>query len=307
MKITNSKQQQSKVLKVSYRQKKPTTCPICGEEFYREEMFSGGGRLIAGKLTDELRRLYEKSPKYGLLYPQAYVLNVCPKCLYTAFPKDFNTLDDESLAKIKLSTVKRITNIKRLFPELDFYKDRNLYLGAASYVLCVDVYGLRSYKDAPTIKRAICSLRAAWLLDDLSKEYPNLPYDKLRDFYYKKAALLYPKILEVAQTGAEPFDKVMGMLGPDTDKNYGYEGVLYVNAILQKKYGHLITDDKRKLLEIYENTKRTLSRLFGSGKSSRSRPSMLLDMTKDLYDYFSKEIEQMKEELDEGENNTEEE
>ncbi|EMG10816.1 hypothetical protein LEP1GSC151_0025, partial [Leptospira interrogans serovar Grippotyphosa str. LT2186] len=35
--------------------------PICNEVHQKENMFQGGGRLIAGKLTIELRRLYEKN------------------------------------------------------------------------------------------------------------------------------------------------------------------------------------------------------------------------------------------------------
>jgi uncharacterized protein (DUF2225 family) len=283
--------------RISFRQKNPTVCPVCGAEFYREEMLTGRGRLIAGKLTDELRRLYEKSPKYGIIYPLAYVLNVCPKCLYTAFPKDFSHLEPDELQRLKGSTVKRIRNLYTLFPGVDFNKDRNLFLGAASYVLCVDCYGLRNKGVAPTVKRAICALRAAWLLGDLYKEMPEYPYDKLRDFYYKKATLLYAKVVELAQTGKEPFDKALAILGPDVDKNYGYDGVLYVSGILGKKYGESIFKDKKKLLEFYENVKRSLSRLFGSGKSSKNKPSDLLYMTKDLYEEMGKRIEDLKKEL----------
>jgi len=86
--------------KISFRQKNPTICPVCGYEFYREEMLSGGGRLIAGKLTDELRRTYEKNEKWGVIYPLAYVVTVCPQCLYAAYPKDFSTLLPDELQKI---------------------------------------------------------------------------------------------------------------------------------------------------------------------------------------------------------------
>jgi len=57
--------EQKKARRVSFRQKNPTKCPVCSNEFYREEMLTGGGRLIAGKITDELRRLYEKNEKWG--------------------------------------------------------------------------------------------------------------------------------------------------------------------------------------------------------------------------------------------------
>jgi len=281
--------------RISFRQKKAIVCPVCGTEFYREEMLTGRGRLIAGKLTDELRRLYEKSPKYGIIYPLAYVLNVCPKCLFTAFPKDFLNLEPDELQKIKGTTLKRLKNLYTLFPNIDFNNDRNLFIGAASYVLCVDCYGLRNRSIAPTVKRAICSIRAAWLLGDLYKVMPEYPYDKLQKFYYKKATLLYADVVELAQTGKEPFDKAVTILGPDIDKNYGYDGILYVSGILGKKYGESIFKDPKKLLNFYENVKRSLSRLFGSGKSSRNKPSDLLDMTKDLYEEMGRRIENLKE------------
>ena len=58
--------------KISFRQKNPVVCPVCKNEFYREEMFTGSGRLIAEKLTDELRRLYKESQKFGKIYPLVY-------------------------------------------------------------------------------------------------------------------------------------------------------------------------------------------------------------------------------------------
>ena len=34
---------------ISYRSKNKTTCPVCRFEFAKENLHSGGGRLIAGK------------------------------------------------------------------------------------------------------------------------------------------------------------------------------------------------------------------------------------------------------------------
>ena len=90
-----------KELKLSYRQKNPSICPICSFEFHREELFSGGGRLIAGKLTDELRRNFEVSKKFGKVYPLAYLLTVCPSCYYSAYSKDFETPDTGEIDKIR--------------------------------------------------------------------------------------------------------------------------------------------------------------------------------------------------------------
>ena len=47
-------------LKISYFEKNPRTCPVCNKEFYHEMLLTGGGRLIAGNLRDDLRRTYEK-------------------------------------------------------------------------------------------------------------------------------------------------------------------------------------------------------------------------------------------------------
>jgi len=279
-----------KELKISYRQKNVTVCPVCSFEFHREELFSGGGRLIAGKLTDELRRLYEVSKKFGKVYPLSYALTVCPSCFYSAFPKDFEILDDSEVDKMRELTAARKNAIKKFFGSIDFNGDRELKTGAASYMLAVDSYGYRNKKVAPTFKIALCSIRAAWMFSDLAKENPDAPYGKIAVFFYKKAYQSYVKLLDLMQTGGEPVDAV-GNMGPDTDKNWGYEGVLYLTAVLTVKVGSKEPDPAKKM-ENFEKCKRYLSRLFGSGKTSKSRPSELLDKTKDLYDKINEMIEE---------------
>ena len=44
---------------ISYWSKTKVMCPVCQKAFMREEMLSGGGRMIAGSLTEELR---ERAP-----------------------------------------------------------------------------------------------------------------------------------------------------------------------------------------------------------------------------------------------------
>lgn len=279
-----------KDLKVSYRQKNATVCPVCSFEFHREELFTGGGRLIAGKLTDELRRNYEASKKFGKVHPLIYVPTVCPSCLYTAFPKDFESLDESELDKMRELTVARKNVIKKFFGNLDFNSDRDLNTGAASYMLAVDSYGYRNKKVAPTFKMAQASIRAAWLFTDLAKENPETPFGKIATFFYKKAYQTYVKVLDLMQTGGEPVDAV-GNMGPDTDKNWGYEGILYLTAVLTVKIGSKESDPAKRM-ENLEKCKRYLSRLFGSGKTSKSRPSELLDKTKDCYDKINEMIEE---------------
>lgn len=276
--------------KISYRQKNTTVCPVCSFEFNREELFSGGGRLIAGKLTDELRRNYEKNKKFGKIYPLAYLLTVCPSCFYAAYPKDFNNLKPEEVEKLSELTTARKNSIKKFFGQIDFNKDRNLPLGAASYMLAVDCYGFRNKNVAPTFKCAVSAIRAAWLFSDLAKAYPDRPFKKISLFFYKKAYAYYTKVLEYIQNGKEPAEAA-GNMGPDTDKNWGYDGILYLMAVLTIKIGSR-EPDINKRIENFEQCKRYLSRLFGSGKSSKSRPSELLDMTRDMYDKINEMLDQ---------------
>ncbi len=268
--------------KISYRLKDAIKCPICSYEFHREEMMTGGGRLIAGKLTDELRRLFDKNEKYGVVYPLAYLVTVCPGCLYSAYPKDFLELTQPEIDKISATTQGRQNSIKKFFGGINFENNRDLVLGAASYLLAVDCYTFRTKNVAPTFKKAASSIRAAWLFGDIAKQVPEKPYKKISDFFYRKAYQFYQLALEIVQTGAEPIEAA-GNIGPDYDKNWGYEGILYMCAVLTLKVGAL-EPDINKRIENFEKTKRYLSRLFGSGKASKSKPGPLIDMTRDLYD-----------------------
>jgi len=282
--------------KINFRQKNLTKCPICSFEFHREELLSGGGRLIAGKLTDELRRLYEVSKKFGKIHPLAYIITVCPNCLYSSFPKDFEALKSEEMEKLKELTPARKNAVIKFFGELDFREDRTLEMGAASYMLVVDCYSFRNKNVAPTIKNAISSIRAAWLFSDLGDEHPEKPYKKISFFFYKKAYQYYVTVLDLIQTGKEPVEAV-GHLGPDSDKNWGYEGILYLTAILTVKVGAREPDPKKRI-ENFDKCKRYLSRLFGAGKTSKTKPSELLDKTRDVYDLINAKIEEWQKEME---------
>jgi hypothetical protein len=274
--------------KVSFRQKTATVCPVCSHEFFREEMLTGGGRLIAGKLTDELRRLYEESKKFGRIYPLAYVISVCPSCYFAAYPKDYDNLLPAEIDKLHEIIPARKGAVKKFFGDISFNSDRDLELGAASYMLAIDCYSFRNKKVAPTFKSAVCAIRAAWLFKDLADKYPDRPYAKISHFFYKKAFMLYGKVLDYIQSGEEPADAA-GNMGPDTDKNWAYDGILYLTAVLTVKYG-VEEPDLAKRIEYFEKCKRYLSRLFGMGKSSKNRPTELLDKTKDLYDKINEKL-----------------
>lgn len=278
------------VKKITFRQKNSTVCPVCKNEFFREEMFTGGGRLIADKLTDELRMIYKDNKKYGKIYPLNYLLNVCPNCLFTAYPKDFTDVTDDEISKLQEMRPARKNAVIKFFGDLDFNQERNLLMGAASYMLAVDCYNLRRKQVGPTFKKAVSSIRGAWLFNDLSEEYPDRPYKKMSLFFYKKAHEFYYRVLELLQNGAEPADAA-GNMGPDSDKNWGYEGILYVTAILTVKFGN-IEKDPAKRAENFRRSKMYLSRLFGMGKSSKSTPSDLIEKTRVLYEKINQMLEE---------------
>ena len=281
--------------KISYRQKNTTQCPVCSSEFYREEMLTGGGRIIAGSLTDELRRNYEESKKYGRIYPLIYQVTVCPECFFAAYPKDFNEIQHDEFERLTDLTPNRKNAIMKYFGNLDFDEEKTLQHGAASYMLAVDSYNVRNKHVAPSFKIAVSSIRAAWLFNDLATEYSSDQFKKISLFFYKKAYEFYVKVLELIQSGGEPADAA-GNMGPDTDKNWGYDGILYITAVLTMKIGAR-EKDINKRIENFANCKRYLSRLFGMGKTSKSKPGELLDKTRDLYDKINEKLNEWNQEI----------
>ena len=274
----------SQSLKVSFRAKTESTCPVCSGLHYKEDLLSGGGRLIAGKLTREFRREYLPSKKYGIIYPMAYAVQVCPTCLFAAYPKDFIKISEvDDVNKLKRARTTRFSLIKTLFGDIRFDKDRNLLLGLASYILAIDCYFLRNKSVAPSGKIAISSLRVAWLSDELFKRAPYRPYDKLRDFYYKEAMKNYKKLLEYSQSGEEPVENINYMLGPDIDHNWGFDGVLYLNGYLIYKYYKELHSDIAEQSALLKEGQRYVSKIYGLGKASSTKPAEIVNMSKDLY------------------------
>lgn len=287
----------SKTKPISYRVKDIIACPVCRYEFQREQLHSGGGRLIAGKLTNELRRTYEVSKKFGRIYPLAYTIMTCPKCLYSSFPQDFKALTEQEAGDFQMKIMERRQSIEQILGPLEFNEDRNLVLGAASYLLAYESYQKRNSQVAPTPKKAICAMRGAWLFDDLHGEFPDRSFDKIRDFLYLKAVRNYNPTLDILSNGREPLEQFQNLLGPDTDQNWGFDGVVYLNGYLTNKYLEKLASTPTEQLDILEKSRRHLGKLYGMGKASKSKPSVIIDLSKELYEEITERMEKMKEEL----------
>jgi len=278
--------------RTTYFSKSPLSCPVCETSFYREDLLSGGGRLIAGELTDELHRTYEPSKRFGELYPLIYAVLVCPSCLFAAYPQDFEEPKPESIPKLKSETDERAEKVSLMFPELDFAEYRSLKEGVASYLLAMMCYEHFDRHHAPTFKQGLSALRAAWLLEALHHKHSGENYDYLSRLFYRKACYLYSRSVELAQNGREPLEANVNY-GPDLDKNYGYEGLLYLSGLLEYKYGP--RQDLNRRIHSLERAKRTVSKLFGTGKASRSKPSAILDKAREVYDEMNREIKELQE------------
>ncbi|MBW7857747.1 MAG: DUF2225 domain-containing protein [Leptonema sp. (in: Bacteria)] len=278
---------------ISFRSKDQSYCPVCNHGFTREQLLTGGGRLIAGNLSKELRRGYNESRKFGRVIPLIYPVVVCPQCLYSSFQNDFNMIEPVALERLRQGMVNRRTGIEKIVGPLDFNEDRHLIHGAASYLLAIDCYQQRGIEVAPTPKKAICSMRAAWLFGDIHDEFPDMGFNQIRDFMYLKAVQYYRPVLEIMSRGNEPHDQFTSLLGPDTDKNWGFDGVIYLNGLLTFKYIDSITKDHEKQVKYLDEAKRYLGKLYGMGKSSKSKPSVIIDLAKDLYDELNTHLQQL--------------
>jgi uncharacterized protein (DUF2225 family) len=263
---------------------------VCGDDFAREEMLSGGGRMIAGDLTDELRRLYEPSAKFGAVYPLIYTVGACPSCHTAFFWKDFDEINDpESAAKLRAKSEARQEAVKAIFPHYDLTRPKTLLDGAAVHYLALLTYeNVSRTKDySPTAKEALLSLRLAWLCGDLDRLCPGRNYDYIQRIFYHKAAFLYGQALDYEKRGAEPLSTTFNF-GPDIDKNYGYTGILYLSAILECKYGQ--RENLSARLKKLDGYKRNIAHIFGLGKSNKNKPLPLLEHARNVYTMIHAEL-----------------
>jgi len=272
-------------IRISFQSKEEYSCPVCEASFHREELH--GGRIIAGKITDELHRLYEPSAKYGIVYPLAYQATVCPKCWFASMDKDFLNFPKQSKEKAKTDRENRMKNTRLIFPSANFTQPRDLVNGAASLYLVLHCYDYYIKQFSPTIKQAIAALRTGWLLDEMNEKYPGFNYDWLARLFKKKSQFLYNEAIFKEQSGKENLSGIKNF-GPDTDKNYAYEGALYLSGLLLFKYGQ--RDDLEARAESLGSAKRTIAKMFGLGKSSKSKPGPLLENARELYDNINKEL-----------------
>ncbi len=284
---------QGAATRVTFFSKKETVCPVDGSSFYREEILTGRGRLIAGNLNNELRRLYEPSVKFGKVNPLVYAVTVCPGCYYAALAPDFEKVPESSLPELENGVETRVQAVQKILGEPDFHEPRDTLEGAASYLLALMSYDAFPKDFSPAIKQAVCALRAAWLFNDMHSESPMDNYDYLAKLFYRKSSFFYDLALQYEQKGKQSITDVQN-LGPDLDQNYGYDGVLYLSSYLTLHYGPHQNEEQRT--QALRQAKTTVAKLFGMGKASKQKPGPLLDKARELYAQIAEKLGEYEEE-----------
>lgn len=282
----NKTSEQEKRPAISYWSKDSIECPGCGAKFKRELMLSGSGRINAGDLTDELHRKYIPSQKYGMIHPLIYDVGVCPKCFCAMSWADLIALEDQhSKDLIAQHKNDRMAQLKNIFPEADFEGEKSLLTGVAAYFCALLTYDYVTKELCPSMKSGICALRAAWLSMELNDSMPGKNYDYLSKVFYQKALFFYNEAI-LAETERTEHSAELGNYGPDNDKNYGWDGAIYIRGLLEYKYGQ--TDDQMARLKALSEAKVAIARMFGLGKSSKSKPGPLLEAARELYTTLGK-------------------
>ena len=286
--MPEDKKGNEKKIDISYFSKEKCKCPICKKEFPHEIMRSGNGRMIAGSLTDELHRNFEPSAKYGRIYPLIYEIGVCPFCYTSLIWSDFKErFSKEDIGKLLENSDKRKESCNNIFPYFNLEKTRSLYDGVAMYYLALMTYEDLSPEFLPTMKQAILSLRLAWLTDELNTQCKGHNFDLVSKFFYSKALFFYQQAV-LNETNRTEESSGLGNFGPDMDKNYGWDGVVYLCGLLEFKYGQ--QDDIQLRMKKLSESKTAIARIFGLGKSSKNKPGPLLEHARNLYDQIVKLI-----------------
>ena len=279
--------------KVTFLAKEPTVCPVCEHKFFKESLMSGGGRLSAGEVTETLHRVYKPVKKYGKINPIVYSVNICPSCFYSTLGPDFTLLPEDKIDEVRAKAQDRINFVNKLIGiPVDFTYHRTLESGAAAYALAIESYDYMTRKSFPIIKQAMCSMRTAFLMEDLDAEKPDNYFKYIAELYYRKAIFFYKRAIELNQSKEQVMENLKSF-GPDIDKNYGYDGIIYLIGVLTFKYG--IKDDKEVRKKELEEARQYLGKLFGMGKADFDKPKEILEKSKDFHSEISKELKELDE------------
>ncbi len=281
-------------VKISYLAKEETVCPVCEHQFRVEKMLTGRGRLNAGDLGVDLRRYYLYNQDFPIVNPLMFFIVVCPKCLCACFPDDFKLIKGHTylISEIKKERERRDSFLHAFdFLSISFLDSRTLVSGAISFLLAAENYKFFPEEYSPTVKQALCFLRASWLFStclELYSEDKNL-FNKMYEYAYDKTLIFFEK------AATEIFDhELQGefefYFGPDLDKDFKYNGFVYISSYFIFLWSKNLELEKR--MDLYLTLKNRLSKVFGLGVKSMSKAGSFLDLTKNLYDQINQALKE---------------
>ncbi|MBP7652060.1 DUF2225 domain-containing protein [Candidatus Dependentiae bacterium] len=273
-------------------------CPVCENQFKEEFMLTGSMRQVSINMNEELRTFYKEYQGFPVA-PFIYEVITCPKCYYSSLISDFNSIyvqkqnytekETEQIKNLRINVIKNQNQRKELIKnivDVNFEEPKNLETALASYILAVDSYNYFNEKLQPDTKRAVCSLRAAWLAGDL-----NL--SELQEKYYKEAHKYYSII------SSKPDDSGGFKLGPDWGNNFGFEGARFIKVMLDLRFLDEVENIKQRF-EIMQNVRATFSKIRGMGKASQNKRGPLLKIAEDMFEKVQPVYEKLKAKIESG-------
>ena len=279
--------QEATRMRITYISSEKTVCPVCDATLYREELHSGRGRIVADTLTRELRYIYKPSEKYGIVNPLLYSITVCPQCTYSAFKTDFTRISKQTIAGIRRTENARVFSLSKIFANINFRQPRGLPAGILSYYYALLCYQHWPTDLGPTIKQALATLRLAWLCGDLYALEPDNNWDAMTRIFYRKARYLYRLAWEHDESQTELLPKDFN-LGPDTDTNYGIDGIRYLCSYLDFRWGPKYDPTVRK--GNLKQAKERLALVFSAKKERRVVPPPILANARDIHTAINDEL-----------------
>jgi hypothetical protein len=109
----------------------------------KEEMMTGGGRMIAGNLDDDLRRHYEPSKKFGEVFPSGLLhVHLSPLPLFGGTLGFFSRWTRKVIPALEAAIGDRKEYILGLFPNIEYAQPRGL--GRRGRQLCPGGHVLRA-------------------------------------------------------------------------------------------------------------------------------------------------------------------
>jgi hypothetical protein len=74
------------------------------------------------------------------------------------------------------------------------------------------------------------------------------------------------------------------------DNNFGFDGVMYLTGYLEYHFGSQANPEQRE--RSLTSARRAIARLVGMGKSSKNKPTVLIEKAKELHKLLGEEIKE---------------